>query len=161
MSKPKSPNVEMLVFENEQEKIYFSFPLFKTNKDRLAKDASLEDRFIFLLKQAYSVNKLSDLFKGFKAESVESVVTGVNFLIRYGVCWVQYENKGLISSFYKCVENLFEEDEGKYVPYAMYITKGLIKEQETGALLVKLPEEVIYKYNKTKEAWQKESEETV
>ncbi len=159
MSKPKASNVEMLVFENEKEKIYFSFPLFKTNREKLPKDTCLEDRFVFLLKQAYSANKMIELLKDFKAESVESVITGINFLIRYGVCWVQCENKGLVNAFYKSVEDLFTEDEGKYIPYAMYITKGLLEEQK--ALLISLPETVIDKYNQTREVWKRESEETV
>ena len=159
MSKPKAPSVDALVFANESEKIYFSFPVFKLGKEKLSKDACMEDRFVFLLRQAYSSNKMLDFLTGFKADSVESVVTGVNFLIRYGVLWEQHENKNLINAFYKALGDLFGESEGKYVPYAMYITKGLLQQEKDGSLTISVPEDVLEKFNKTRSLWQKESEE--
>jgi hypothetical protein len=97
-----------------------------------------------------------ELLKGFKAESVESVVTGVNFLIRYGILWVQFENKSLIEAFYNALNELFIDSDGKYVPYAMYITKGLLAETEKEALLVEIPEKIIEQYNSTKTLWLEE-----
>lgn len=156
MSKPKAPSVETIIFENESEKIYFSFNLFKTGREKIPKDACLEDRFVFLLRQAYTSNKMLEFLKTFKAESIESVVTGVNFLIRYGISWAQYENKNLVKAFYEALDKLFIDDEGKYVPYAMYITKGLIEEEQKETLLIGVPAEVLEKYNKTKKLWESE-----
>lgn len=156
MSDTENANPVIISFENEKEHIYFSFSLPEAGDERALKNTTLEDRFLCLIKQAYDTGTMTELLTGMKADSFESFITGVNFLIRYGICRVQEGQEDIMYEFYRSLEELFTIKENKYTPYAVYITEGLLAEEQGGGLPVKVPEEIKEKSSCIKKAWKEE-----
>lgn len=153
MSDTDNTKPVIVSFENEKEHIYFSFSLPQAGDEKTLKNAALEERFLSLIKQAYNTGKMTELLMGIKADSFESFITGINFLIRYGICRIQKGQEDIVYEFYRSLEELFTIEENKYTPYAVYITEGLVAEEQGGGLPVKVPDCIKEKSSRIQKAW--------